>query len=125
MQVHEVDDGIELYSADDAEVNWVKPLVVICDRNSKLPAEVFAGAIKDCRRGIIVGDTTSRGNGTVQNVIDVRDGFSLFTKVDRGALKLTIGVFHRVNGECIERKGVASDVVLPSILNHFSKVKFR
>ncbi len=121
VQVRVADGGMELYSADDAELNWVKPLVVICDRNSKLPAEVFAGAIKDYRRGIIVGDSTSRGIGTVQSVNDVHDGVNIFAKIDRGAVKLTAGVLYRINGKCIESNGIPSDVVLPSILNHFNK----
>ncbi len=117
------DDGIELYSADDAEANWDKPLVVICDRNSRLQAEVFAGAIQDYRRGIIVGDTTSGRKGTVQNVIDVHDGVSIFPTVSRGAVKLTFSTLYRINGECIESNGIPSDVVLPSILNHFNALE--
>jgi len=66
-----------------------------------------------------VGDTTTHGKGTVQNVVPVASGFSLFGKTeDLGALKLTISKFYRVNGDSTQTKGVPSDIILPSLLNH-------
>lgn len=92
-------------------------MVVVCNRFSASASEIFAGAIKDYRRGIVVGDRTTHGKGTVQNVVDVIDRPSLFSSKAHGALKLTISKFYRVNGDSTQTKGVTSDVVLPSLLN--------
>ena len=93
-------------------------LVVVCNRFSASASEIFAGAIKDYRRGIVVGDRTTHGKGTVQNVVQVAQNRLSLRPVDRGALKLTISKFYRVNGDSTQTKGVTSDVTLPSLLNH-------
>lgn len=95
------------------------PLVVICNRMSASASEIFAGVIKDYKRGIIVGDKTTHGKGTVQNVMVVgRQMFRFLKAQNRGALKLTIQQFFRVNGDSTQNRGVESDVVLPSIYDH-------
>ncbi len=95
-------------------------MVVLTNRLSASASEIFAGVIKDYRRGIIVGDTSTHGKGTVQNVMPVgQSGLSgLFDPEDRGALKLTISQFYRVNGDSTQNLGVPSDVVLPSLWDH-------
>ncbi|MBC8291422.1 MAG: carboxy terminal-processing peptidase, partial [Planctomycetes bacterium] len=97
-----------------------EPLVVVCNRMSASASEIFAGAIKDYRRGIVVGDQTTHGKGTVQNVMPVGlNMFSFFNnRKDRGALKLTINQFYRVNGDSTQNLGVKSDIVLPSLLDN-------
>ena len=97
-----------------------EPLVVVCNRMSASASEIFAGAIKDYRRGIVVGDETTHGKGTVQNVMPVGlNMFSFFNnRKDRGALKLTINQFYRVNGDSTQNLGVKSDIVLPSLLGN-------
>ncbi|MEQ9409059.1 MAG: carboxy terminal-processing peptidase [Fuerstiella sp.] len=117
VQVREPNNEVTPYNDEDPDMYWRKPMVVVCNRLSASASEIFAGAIKDYRRGIVVGDTTTHGKGTVQNVMNVASRLSLFGK-DRGALKLTISKFYRVNGDSTQNKGVVSDVVLPSILNH-------
>jgi carboxyl-terminal processing protease len=99
---------------------WNGPLVLICNRMSASASEIFAGAIKDYHRGIIVGDTTTHGKGTVQNLMDVSPNqmFRLLRGTDRGKLKLTIQQFYRVNGDSTQNHGVRSDIVLPSLLDH-------
>lgn len=101
-------------------VLWSGPLVVICNRASASASEIFAGVIKDYRRGIVIGDTTTHGKGTVQNLMDVAPAqmFRIFRQSERGKLKLTIQQFYRVNGDSTQNRGVRSDVVLPSILDH-------
>jgi carboxyl-terminal processing protease len=119
VQVKEPDDAVTPYDDEDPEVYWRPPVVVVCNRFSASASEIFAGAIKDYHRGIVVGDTTTHGKGTVQNVVPVASGFSLFGKTeDLGALKLTISKFYRVNGDSTQTKGVPSDIILPSLLNH-------
>jgi carboxyl-terminal processing protease len=117
VQVREPGDEVTAYEDEDPDMYWRKPMVVVCNRFSASASEIFAGAIKDYRRGIVIGDRTTHGKGSVQNVVDVRSRMSLFSP-DRGALKLTISKFYRVNGDSTQNKGVTSDVVLPSLLNH-------
>jgi carboxyl-terminal processing protease len=117
VQVKEPGDSVQSFEDEDPEVYWRKPMIVACNRFSASASEIFAGAIKDYRRGIVVGDRTTHGKGTVQNVVPVANRLSL-RAVDRGALKLTISKFYRVNGDSTQTKGVTSDVVLPSLLNH-------
>ncbi|MEO2032841.1 MAG: carboxy terminal-processing peptidase [Planctomycetaceae bacterium] len=114
VQVREPGNTEKILEDEDAQVWWRKPMIVVCNRLSASASEIFAGAIKDYRRGIVVGDRTTHGKGTVQNVMPVT---SLFGG-QRGALKLTISKFYRVNGESTQTKGVISDVILPSVLDH-------
>ncbi len=110
----------EIKSHDD-EIDGVVyngPLIVLCNKLSASASEIFAGVIKDYQRGIVVGDETTHGKGTVQNVIPVTSTMLFLNKQDRGALKLTIQQFYRVNGESTQNLGVKSDVVLPSLLDH-------
>ncbi|HQZ65921.1 MAG TPA: carboxy terminal-processing peptidase, partial [Planctomycetaceae bacterium] len=116
VQVKEPDVGVQEFDDEDPDMYWKRPMVVVCNRFSASASEIFAGAIKDYRRGIVVGDRTTHGKGTVQNVVDVANR-SLFSTKDRGALKLTISKFYRVNGDSTQTKGVTSDIVLPSLLN--------
>ena len=118
VQVKEPGDNVQPFDDEDPEVYWRKPMVVVCNRFSASASEIFAGAIKDYRRGIVVGDRTTHGKGTVQNVVPVASRVSLFSQQDRGALKLTIQRFYRVNGDSTQTKGVPSDLTLPSLLNH-------
>lgn len=101
---------------EDPDMAWRGPMVVVCDRLSASASEIFTGAMRDYRRAIVVGDRTTHGKGTVQNVMPVAGGITLFPK-DRGALKLTIGKWYRVNGDGSQIAGIASDVVLPSRLS--------
>lgn len=117
VQVKEPGDSVQVYEDEDEDVYWRKPMIVVCNRFSASASEIFAGAIKDYRRGIVVGDRTTHGKGTVQNVVPVASRLALFGK-QRGALKLTISKFYRVNGDSTQNKGVTSDIVLPSLLNH-------
>lgn len=116
VQVREPNNEVTAYNDEDPDMYWRKPMVVVCNRLSASASEIFAGAIKDYRRGIVVGDKTTHGKGTVQNVMPVASKLSLFGK-DRGALKLTISRFYRVNGDSTQNKGVLSDIALPSILD--------
>lgn len=117
VQVKEPENSVQAFEDEDPDIYWRKPMIVVCNRFSASASEIFAGAIKDYRRGIVVGDRTTHGKGTVQNVLPVHNRLSL-RPVERGALKLTISKFYRVNGDSTQTKGVLSDVVLPSLLNH-------
>ncbi|WP_459554549.1 carboxy terminal-processing peptidase [Lacunimicrobium album] len=119
VQVKEQSGRVKSHDDEAPGVAWNGPMVVICNRLSASASEIFAGVIKDYHRGIIVGDMTTHGKGTVQNVMPVNNQmFSMFQAKDRGALKLTIQQFYRVNGESTQNRGVRSDVVLPSLTDH-------
>ena len=104
---------------------YTGPLVVICNRLSASASEIFAGVIKDYRRGVVIGDSTTHGKGTVQNLMPVsaRQAFRVLggNGPDLGRLKMTIQQFYRVNGDSTQNRGVRSDVVLPSLLDHIDE----
>ncbi len=120
VQVKDPAGKIEVHRDERPDVAYNGPLIVLTNRLSASASEIFAGAIKDYGRGIIVGDTTTHGKGTVQNVMPVppRQLFNLIGDASQGALKLTIQQFYRVNGDSTQNLGVRSDVVLPDMLDH-------
>jgi carboxyl-terminal processing protease len=119
VQVKDQRGSIRELDDDDSAIDYSGPLVVVCNRLSASASEIFAGVIRDYERGIVIGDTTTHGKGTVQNVLPVGSKlFSLTPPPDRGALKLTINQFYRVNGDSTQKRGIPSDVVLPSVLDH-------
>lgn len=118
VQVLEQDGSVTEHTDDDERIQCRQPLVVLCNRLSASASEIFAGAIKDYKRGIVIGDSTTHGKGTVQNVMNVSRGMRLFGSQNYGALKLTINKFYRVNGDSTQSRGVLSDIVLPSFLEH-------
>lgn len=101
----------------DKEVVYSGPLTVMVDEYSASASEIFAAAIQDYKRGIIVGSTSTYGKGTVQRTIPLNpeSEFQLGTKKqeDLGTVKLTLQKFYRVNGGATQLKGVVPDVVLP------------
>jgi carboxyl-terminal processing protease len=121
VQVKEPSGYVQALDDREPGVKTTKPLVVIDNRLSASASEIFAGVIKDYKRGLIVGDSQTHGKGTVQNLMDVapRQPFSLLKQGDRGKLKMTIQQFYRVNGDSTQNYGVRSDVVLPSLLDHW------
>ncbi|QDU11609.1 carboxy terminal-processing peptidase [Gimesia aquarii] len=120
VQVKQMDGERKIHSDVEPGAVYTGPLVVVCNRLSASASEIFAGVIKDYKRGIIIGDTTTHGKGTVQNVMPVRkNAFSfLGGQQDLGALKLTIQQFYRVNGDSTQNRGVRSDVILPSLIDN-------
>jgi len=121
VQVKDPSGAVQALEDRDAGVKTSKPIIVLDNRLSASASEIFAGVIKDYKRGLIIGDTTTHGKGTVQSLMDVapREPFSLIKRGDRGKLKLTIQQFYRVNGESTQNYGVRSDVVLPSLIDHW------
>ena len=96
------------------------PLVVMVNEFSASASEIFAAAIQDYKRGIIVGSSSSYGKGTVQrNVSFGKPLDSLGIQTEYGAVKLTIQKFYRINGSSTQRRGVAPDIVLPDEYEFF------
>src|SRR5262245_50927787 len=119
VQVKDQKHKIKVHRDDEPKPVYSGPLVVITNRLSASASEIFAGAIRDYNRGLIVGDRTTHGKGTVQSVMNVGARFLQFLKPqDLGALKLTINQFYRVNGDSTQNLGVPSHVSLPSLLDN-------
>lgn len=93
----------------DPRVQWDGPLVVLLSRASASASEILAGAMKDYRRAVLVGDTQTFGKGTVQKIVSLPPGF--------GALKVTTSLFFRPGGQSTQNVGVPVDVVVPSAFN--------
>jgi carboxyl-terminal processing protease len=91
------------------------PLVVLTNRFSASASEIFAGAIQDYHRGVVVGESTF-GKGTVQTVIDLHR-FINEPNTQVGELKLTFQKFYRVTGNSTQHRGVTPDVKLPTALD--------
>jgi carboxyl-terminal processing protease len=111
----------ELHEDHERGAAYSGPLVVLVNKLSASASEIFAGAIQDYGRGLIVGDSSTHGKGTVQTVVDISGrarGLVASREPMLGALKLTIQQFYRVNGDSTQNRGVLSDIVLPSLSDH-------
>jgi carboxyl-terminal processing protease len=113
VQVKNSASKVEVLPDDDKEIFYSGPLVVLTNRFSASASEIFAGAIQDYQRGVIVGESTF-GKGTVQTVLDLNRFIN--EKDPVGELKLTFQKFYRVTGSSTQHKGVVPDINLPSAL---------
>jgi len=95
----------------DKTIQWNKPLVILVSELSASASEIFAAAMKDYHRAVILGSKQTFGKGTVQNVLGL-NRYSRFPD-KLGALKLTVQKFYRINGGSTQLKGVASDIAVP------------
>ena len=103
LQVKESNGVIKPWGDARAKQIWKKPMAVMVDRYSASASEIFAGAIQDYERGLIIGHRTF-GKGTVQQLDDLTSG----------QLKLTESKFYRITGSGMQNKGVAPDISLPA-----------
>jgi carboxyl-terminal processing protease len=115
VQVKNSANRVEIGEDDDPAIVYNGPLVVLTNRFSASASEIFAGAIQDYHRGVVVGESTY-GKGTVQTVIDL-DKFLTDPNDEVGQLKLTFQKFYRVTGSSTQHKGVTPDVKLPTALD--------
>jgi carboxyl-terminal processing protease len=106
---------------DDPSLLYNGPLIVLANRLSASASEIVAAALQDYGRALIVGDTSTFGKGTVQNLDPLRPFIESATN-DPGTLKITIRKFYRVSGASTQFKGVASDIVLPDKLNYATDI---
>lgn len=95
-----------VYADTDNSTAWEGPLAVLVNRLSASASEIFAGAIQDYGRGVIVGSQTF-GKGTVQTLIPL----------NRGQLKITAAKFYRVSGQSTQHQGIIPDVTFPEVYN--------
>src|SRR6266478_4442219 len=109
--------NIVVSSDPDPGIAYSGPLVVLTSRQSASASEIFAAALQDYGRAVVVGDQCTFGKGTVQTILDIGNYTSLLgsRSPEDGALKLTIQKFYRVAGGSTQLRGVTSDIVLPSL----------
>ncbi|OCK43148.1 tail-specific protease [Tenacibaculum soleae] len=120
VQVKYRDEDPLVKNDTDAKVQWNGPLVVMVNEFSASASEIFAAAMQDYKRGVIIGGKQTYGKGTVQNVLPINRFYEKYPS-DLGALKMTIQKFYRINGGSTQIEGVYSDISLPS---RYSYMKF-
>jgi carboxyl-terminal processing protease len=129
VQVKDWNSKIRQHPDDIPGVVYDGPLVVLVSKFSASASEIFAGAIQDYHRGLVVGDSSTHGKGSVQQIVDLaqkgRQRFMIADNQNLGALKITLQMFYRVNGDSTQNRGVVSDVILPSVTDReeFSESK--
>jgi carboxyl-terminal processing protease len=120
VQVRDTRNQIDVGEDKNASITWEGPMAVMIDRFSASASEIFAGAIQDYGRGILIG-TQSFGKGTVQNAIDLDQVIGSTTnKVvgkenTYGQINLTVAKFYRINGSSTQNKGVTPDINFPMV----------
>ncbi len=115
------DGQVTVDSDPDPEQLYAGPLVVMVNRFSASAAEIAAAALQDYGRALIVGDTSTHGKGTVQNLNPLKP-FMINSTNDPGTIKITIRKFYRVSGASTQLKGVVPDIVLPDIYNYSTMI---
>jgi len=117
VQTKDYNGSIRVSANPDPGIAYSGPMVVLTSRQSASASEIFAAALQDYGRAVVVGDKNTFGKGTVQTILPIGRFASLLgSRSDEdGALKLTIQKFYRVAGGSTQLHGVASDVILPSL----------
>lgn len=115
VQVKNSDGQIDVAKDPDPQIFYDGPLAVLVNRFSASASEIFAGAIQDYERGIIIGEQTF-GKGTVQNLIDL-NRVSTNKRNTLGQLKITIAKYYRVSGASTQNLGVIPDISFPSMID--------
>lgn len=111
-------EGVVPKEDDEPGTAWDGPLAVIIDKTSASASEIFAGVIQDYGRGIVIGDSSTFGKGTVQQLFPINEQLRLPANApDLGAIKLTIQQFYRANGASTQIEGVRPDIHIPSPLD--------
>jgi len=126
-QVKGRDEKAQILRDRDRNVLYEGPFAVMVDETSASASEIFAAAIQDYKRGVVIGSTSTYGKGTVQRNIPLNpeSESNIFTTKkgeDLGTVKLTLQKFYRINGGATQLKGVVPDIILPDRLEH---IKFR
>ncbi len=111
VQTKDTRGSVMVQKDENPETLYSGPLLVLINRQSASASEIFAGAIQDYQRGIIIGDSHTFGKGTVQTLNDLDETL--------GAVKVTVNKFYRPSGSSTQLKGVESDVVLPDLMDEY------
>lgn len=116
VQAKDANGRVSVARDEEKEPFYTGPMVVLVNRFSASASEIFAAALQDYGRAVVVGDQRSFGKGTVQTLLEVGKFMPNAQEKDSkaGSLKLTIQKFYRVSGGSTQHRGVLSDIVLPS-----------
>lgn len=114
VQVKDSRGAVQKYDDDNRNVTYDGPMNVMINRFSASASEIFAGAIQDYKRGVVVGEQTY-GKGTVQNVRGLKEFLRQPDGEELGLLKFTIAKFYRVTGSSTQHRGVTPDIEYPSV----------
>ncbi len=117
VQVRDSMGRLQVDSDTNASVTYDGPLAVLTSRFSASASEIFAGALQNYGRAVIIGDSTTHGKGTVQAVLEMKNFLPRLSQniTNTGAAKLTYQKFYLPNGSSTQKKGVTPDITLPSI----------
>lgn len=114
VQVRNSNNRVEVLTDDDPSITYNGPLIVLINRFSASASEIFAGAIQDYHRGVVVGESTY-GKGTVQQMIDLSQFIENGDEV--GGITLTLQKFYRATGSSTQHRGVIPDIKFPTALD--------
>lgn len=120
VQVKNRNEKPMILDDEDSKIQWNGPLVILVNEFSASASEIFAAAMQDYNRAVIIGGNQTYGKGTVQNILPINQFYPKYDK-DLGFLKMTIQKFYRVNGGSTQKEGVYSDIAMPS---RYSFMKF-
>jgi len=115
VQLREAGGRVEVLESEDQGVAYSGPLTILVDRFSASASEIFAAAMQDYGRGIVIGQETY-GKGSVQNLYPL-DRYALGQDPGYGQLTVTIGMYYRVTGDSTQNRGVQPDIRLPSAIS--------
>ena len=117
VQVKDYQNRVTVDSDDNPGITYAGPLAVLVDRFSAYASEIVAGALQNYGRGVVIGDTSTHGKGSVQQIIEMREFVTQLARspAKTGATKVTIQKFYLPNGSSTQLKGVVPDIILPSI----------
>ncbi len=119
VQVRASNRKVNVSEDPDPEIAYAGPLAVLTNKMTSSAAEIFAGAIKDYKRGILIGDTRTYGKGTVLEVLELRNLLRFINQdFNAGSLKFENAVFYRISGSSTQQLGIAPDIVMPSMTEH-------
>jgi carboxyl-terminal processing protease len=118
VQVKEPKKEAHVLNDSESKVAWDGPLVVAVGKMSASASEIVAGALQDYGRAVVVGDQSTHGKGTVQQVISLESIIAKNQVENPGKLKLTVSKFYRVSGSTTQKQGVTPDIILPSIYDY-------
>jgi carboxyl-terminal processing protease len=126
-QVKGRDESPNILRDKDDKIQYTGPLAVMVDGTSASASEIFAAAIQDYKRGIIIGANSTYGKGTVQRMISLNPEGELSILADKNAedlgnVKITLQKFYRINGGATQLRGVVPDVILP---DRYDFLKYR
>ncbi len=118
VQVKDSRRRTQILSDENSKITYDGPLIVAVGHMSASASEIVAAALQDYGRALIVGEGSTHGKGTVQQLIPLNQTIAAGLGQDSGKLKFTISKFYRANGGTTQHGGVASDVKLPSVLDY-------